>query len=99
MSIKISNDTIGKRIRDLPTFSAVPQATALPRAPIFAVRMLYKFLTILDLFQLITYIKVLADFNETRYECQERTCRLVSIPYIPAPIKSMSTRRVFLFLT
>jgi hypothetical protein len=61
--------------------------------------MLYIFLTIFDLFQLITYIKVLADFNETRYECQERTSRLVSIPYIPVLIKSMSTRRVFRFLS
>jgi len=33
MSIKNSNDTIGNRARDLPTCSAVPQPTALPRAP------------------------------------------------------------------
>ena len=32
MSMKNSNDTIGNRIRDLPTWSAVPQPTALPRA-------------------------------------------------------------------
>ena len=31
--MKNSNDTIGNRIRDLPTCSAVPQPTALPRAP------------------------------------------------------------------
>jgi len=30
---KESNDTIGNRIRDLPTCSAVPQPTALPRDP------------------------------------------------------------------
>ena len=29
-----SSDTIGNRTRDLPTCSAVPQPTALPRAPI-----------------------------------------------------------------
>ena len=34
MSTKNSNDTIGNRTRDLPTCSAVPQPTALPRAPI-----------------------------------------------------------------
>jgi len=28
-----SNDTIGKQTRDLPTSSAVPQPTSLPRAP------------------------------------------------------------------
>ena len=33
MSMKNSNDTIGNRTRDLPTCSAVPQQTALPRAP------------------------------------------------------------------
>ena len=31
MSTKISNDTIGKQTRYLPTCSAVPQPTALPR--------------------------------------------------------------------
>jgi hypothetical protein len=31
--MKNSNDTIGNRNRDLPTCSAVPQPTALPRAP------------------------------------------------------------------
>jgi len=31
--MKNSNDTIGNRTRDLPTFSAVPQPTAPPRAP------------------------------------------------------------------
>jgi len=31
--MKNSNDTIGNRTRDLPTCSAVPQPTALPRAP------------------------------------------------------------------
>ena len=33
MSMKNSNGTIGNRTRDLPTCSAVPQPTALPRAP------------------------------------------------------------------
>ena len=33
MSMKNSNDTIGKRTRDLPACSAVPQPTAPPRAP------------------------------------------------------------------
>jgi len=31
--MKNSSDTIGNRTRDLPTCSAVPQPTALPRAP------------------------------------------------------------------
>jgi len=34
MSMKISNATIGNRIRDLPAYSAVPQPTAPPLAPI-----------------------------------------------------------------
>ena len=34
MSMKNSNATIGNRTRDLPTCSAVPQSTALPRAPV-----------------------------------------------------------------
>jgi len=33
MSMKNSNGTIGNRAHDLPTCSAVPQPTALPRAP------------------------------------------------------------------
>ena len=33
MLMKNSNDTIGNRTRDLPTCSAVPQRTVLPRAP------------------------------------------------------------------
>ena len=33
MSIKISRDNIGNRTRDLPTCSAVPQPTTLPRVP------------------------------------------------------------------
>jgi len=33
MSLKNSNDTIGNRTRDLPTYSAVPQPTAPPLAP------------------------------------------------------------------
>ena len=32
MSMKNSNDTIGNRTRDLPTCSAVPQPTEIPRA-------------------------------------------------------------------
>jgi hypothetical protein len=32
--MKNSNDTTGNRTRDLPTFSAVPQPTSLPRVPI-----------------------------------------------------------------
>jgi len=32
--MKNSNDTIGNRTRDLPTCSAVPQLTALSRAPV-----------------------------------------------------------------
>jgi len=35
MSMNNSNDTIGNRTRDRPTCSAVPQPTALPRAPSF----------------------------------------------------------------
>ena len=34
MLMKNSNNTIGNRTLDLPAFSAVPQATASPRAPI-----------------------------------------------------------------
>ena len=33
--MKISNNTIGNRTRDLPTCSPVPQPTALPRAPLY----------------------------------------------------------------
>jgi len=33
MSMKNSDDFIGNRTRDLPACSAVPQLTALPRAP------------------------------------------------------------------
>jgi len=33
MSMKNSSDTIGNQTRDLPTCSAVPQPTALPRGP------------------------------------------------------------------
>jgi hypothetical protein len=33
ISMKNANDTIGNRTRDLPTYSAVPQPTAPPRAP------------------------------------------------------------------
>jgi hypothetical protein len=33
MSMKKSNDTIGNQTRDLPACIAVPQPTALPRAP------------------------------------------------------------------
>jgi hypothetical protein len=36
MSMKNSDDTIVNRTRDLPTFSAVPQPTAPPRATITA---------------------------------------------------------------
>ena len=35
MSMKSSNDTIGKWTRDLPACSAVPQPTAPPRVPVF----------------------------------------------------------------
>ena len=34
-SMKNSNDTIGNRTRDLPTYSVVPQTTAPPRTPNF----------------------------------------------------------------
>jgi hypothetical protein len=37
VSMKNSSDTIRNRTRDLPTCSAVPQPTALPRAPITAI--------------------------------------------------------------
>jgi hypothetical protein len=33
--MKDSNDTIGNRARDIPTCSAVPQQTAIPRAPTY----------------------------------------------------------------
>jgi hypothetical protein len=35
MSMKNSNDTIGKRTRNLPAYSAVAQPTAPPSAPNF----------------------------------------------------------------
>jgi hypothetical protein len=35
MSMKNSNDTIGNGTRDLPTCTAVPQPTALLRAPFY----------------------------------------------------------------
>ena len=35
MSMENPNDTIGNRTRDLPTCSAVPQPTALPRTTVF----------------------------------------------------------------
>ena len=38
MSFENSNDTIGNRIRDLQTCSAVPQPTAPPRAPLLVGR-------------------------------------------------------------
>jgi hypothetical protein len=34
MSVKNSSDTIGNRTRDVPVYSAVPQLTAPPRAPV-----------------------------------------------------------------
>jgi hypothetical protein len=34
MSMKNSNDTVGNRTRNLPVYSAVPQPTAPPRAPL-----------------------------------------------------------------
>jgi len=40
MSMKKSYDTIGNRTRDLPACSAVPQPTALPRAPPFNINRL-----------------------------------------------------------
>jgi hypothetical protein len=40
MSMKNSNDTIRNRTRNLPTCSAVPQPTALPRAPPITVQFL-----------------------------------------------------------
>jgi hypothetical protein len=40
--MKNSNDTIGNRTRDLPACSAVPQPTALPRAPLSVVSMAAK---------------------------------------------------------
>jgi len=50
--MKNSNDTIKNRIRDLPTCSAVPQPTALPRAPItaryFQIRQASKYLQCSD---------------------------------------------------
>jgi hypothetical protein len=36
MSMKNSNDTIGKRTRDVPVCRAVPQRTAPPRAPLLS---------------------------------------------------------------
>ena len=41
MSKKNSSDTIGNRTRDLSTCSAVPQPTALPRAPLTRVDYCY----------------------------------------------------------
>ena len=40
--MKNSSDTIGNRTRDLPTCNAVPQPTALPRAPRASVRYVTK---------------------------------------------------------
>jgi hypothetical protein len=41
MSMKKSKDTMGNRTRDLLACSAVPQPTALPRAP-FSIILLYR---------------------------------------------------------
>jgi len=41
MSMKNSGNTIGNRTRDLPTCSAVPQPTALPRTPTYWVTLLF----------------------------------------------------------
>ena len=50
-----SNGTVGNRTRDLPTCSAVPQPTALPRAP-FLIFIVRKYKTLVN----ITYLKRLA---------------------------------------
>jgi hypothetical protein len=41
MSMNNFTDTIGNRTRDLPAFSAVPQPTTLPRAPVDLVKILF----------------------------------------------------------
>jgi hypothetical protein len=45
MSMKNSSDTIGNRTCDLPTCSAVPQPTALSRAPIYIYIYIYIYKT------------------------------------------------------
>ena len=48
MSMKNSSDTIGNRNRDLPTCSAVPQPTALRRAPRFFEVMTYNSVKLIE---------------------------------------------------
>ena len=56
--MKISNDNIGNRTRDLPAISAVPQRSALPRAPPRKLCTELKYLELkkrLNSFKLFTY--------------------------------------------
>jgi hypothetical protein len=48
--MKNSNDTIGNRTRNLPSFSAVPQPTALPHAPTELLSDSYVFLPFFPVF-------------------------------------------------
>jgi len=51
--MKKSNDTIGNRTRYLPACSAVPQPTALPRAPIYIYIYIYIYIRYISLSSLL----------------------------------------------
>jgi len=72
MSMKNSNDTIGKRTHDLPGFSAVPQPTAPPRTPSVSVRLeKYK----RETFKMLHSTLVAANFHAVL-----QTCLFIPIP-------------------
>jgi hypothetical protein len=71
MSTKNSNDNIGNRTRDIPACSAVPQPTALQRAPIWSrlrgIKQLMLFKTLVLLVQATLEFKLVWDLRITKF--------------------------------
>ena len=75
---KFSNDTIGNRTHYLPTCSAVPQPTALPRVPICSVFQIY-----LYLFAKSSFLCVLLICScQIPYSSDFIFCTLLSLAYV-----------------
>jgi hypothetical protein len=72
MSMKNANAVIGNRIHDLPSFSSVPQPTALPHAPFYKRSYVFTFLTTVN-YLLTNFFQ---EFRTTKNEHKVQGCFL-----------------------
>jgi hypothetical protein len=102
MSVKNSIDNIDNRTRDLPTCSAVPELTALPRAPDFnsAVSKVSGYRVRVDKVRFALETGIIIFGATTMYKCKrKKKCNTASVYRTRAPSRYTQLRGKFVYNT